>query len=167
MLLLWKQPNLHSERGIEEVWNVLRIKIQVNVTNQMLLNLLRVSWFSCSALLTTPDHLLWLTSDLLELGGNDLFTVHIYNLKLSCSQHVESSRSSHQDPFIYFFIFLEPWTGGSVHQHAAESGLEPCDSGHARDVFRLLHCSERQSYDREAQGKGFFVCFRMKLNAAC
>lgn len=47
----------------------------------------------------------------------------------------------------------EPRTGGSVHQHAVESGPEPDDCDHVGDVFRLLHYSERQSYSRETQSE--------------
>lgn len=47
----------------------------------------------------------------------------------------------------------EPWTGGSVHQHAVESGPEPDNCDHVGDVFRLLHYSERQSYSRETQSE--------------
>lgn len=54
-------------------------------------------------------------------------------------------------------LFLtESWTGRSIHEHTIESGPEPYYSGHARDVFRFLHCSERQRYNREAQGEFFF-----------
>lgn len=53
----------------------------------------------------------------------------------------------------------ESWTGGSVHQLTAETGPEPDNPGHAGNVFRLLHCSERKSYDREAQGECFFFFF--------
>lgn len=53
----------------------------------------------------------------------------------------------------YFLFFPESWIGGSVHQHAVESGPEPNHSDHVRDVFRLLHCSERQSYNRKTQSK--------------
>lgn len=52
----------------------------------------------------------------------------------------------------------EPRTGGSVHQHAAESGPEPDNCDHVGDVFRLLHSSERQSHSRETQSE--FSCFQ-------
>lgn len=55
-------------------------------------------------------------------------------------------------------IVSEPWNGGSVHQHAVESGPEPDNCGHVGDVFRILHDSERQSYRRETQSE--FSCFR-------
>lgn len=46
-----------------------------------------------------------------------------------------------------------PRTGGPVHQHAAESGSEPYNHGHAGGLLGLLYRSERQSYHREAQGE--------------
>lgn len=52
----------------------------------------------------------------------------------------------------------EPWTGGSVHQHAVESGPEPDNCDHVGNVFRLLHSSEGQSYSRETQSE--FSCFQ-------
>lgn len=54
----------------------------------------------------------------------------------------------------------ESWTGGSVHQLTVETGPEPDNPGHAGNVFRLLCCSERKSYDREAQGE--FVWFHFQ-----
>lgn len=47
----------------------------------------------------------------------------------------------------------EPWTGGSVRQHAVESGPEPNHCDHVGDVFGLLQRSERQSYNRETQSE--------------
>lgn len=55
-------------------------------------------------------------------------------------------------------IVSEPWNGGSVHQHAAESGPEPDNCGPVGDVFRILHYSERQSDRRETQSE--FSCLR-------
>lgn len=51
----------------------------------------------------------------------------------------------------------ESWTGGSILQHTVESGPEPHHSGHAGDLFRLLHGSQRQRDNREAQGKFVFL----------